>query len=148
VLLGITPSGLNASSAGDLKVFYSYIASQQQHLYTPILSRLLNVIQLSLFGEIDSSIGFSYEPLWALDENEIANVRKAEAETDAVYIDRGVLSPEEARSRIANQVSSAYHGLDLSEGAAPIKMPSTSTGAPNDEPLSLQSSHAPAIQTE
>ena len=113
ILLGITPSGLNASSAGDLKVFYSWIAAQQQHLYTPLLSRLINFLQLSLWGEIDPHIGFKFEPLWALNEEEIVNTRKAEAETDVMLIQNGVIAPEEARNRLANQMSSAYHGLDV-----------------------------------
>jgi len=113
ILLGITPSGLNASSAADLDVFYSWIASQQQHLFTPHLSRLLNIIQLSLFGEIDPTIGFTYNPLQAMDEAALVNARKEEAETDCMLIDHGVISPEEARTRIANQADSAYHGLDI-----------------------------------
>jgi len=119
ILLGITPSGLNASSAADLDVFYSWIASQQQALFTAPLTRLLNIIQLSLFGEIDPTIGFTYEPLQSLNELQIAECRKIEADTDAVYLDRGVISPEETRKRIAHQAASPYHGLDLDDDAVP-----------------------------
>ena len=127
ILLGITPSGLNASSAADLDVFYSYVAAEQQHLFTAPLRRILNIIQLSLFGEIDDGIGFSFEPLRALDETQIVNARKTEAETDCMLIDHGVISPEEARGRVANQFESAYHGLDISE--IPDEIP------PTDKPL-------------
>lgn len=113
ILLGITPSGLNASSSADLEVFYSWVASQQTHLYTKPLDRLLNIVQLSLFGEIDPCISYRFEPLRALDEGQVIAARQAEAETDAVYIDRGVITPGEARARVTNQSASAYHGLDL-----------------------------------
>ena len=128
ILLGITPSGLNASSAADLDVFYSYVASQQQHLYTPLLSRLMNIIQLSLWGEIDPTIGFTYQPLQALDEVQVADVRQSEIEAGCMLIDRGVISPEEERKRLANQPESMYHGLDLTT----MPDPSTSTQAEED----------------
>ncbi len=82
VLLGITPSGLNATSEGELRTFYAWIEAQQEALFTAPLSRLLNVIQLSLFGAIDPDIGFSYVPLWTLSEEQLANMRKVEADTD------------------------------------------------------------------
>jgi len=116
-----------------LDVFYSYVASQQQHLYTPLLSRLMNVIQLSLWGEIDPDIGFTYEPLQALDEQQLTETRKAEIEAAAMLIDRGVISPEEERARLANQATSMYHGLDLSE----VPDPMTSNAAPDEEHLNL-----------
>ncbi|WP_083973009.1 anti-CBASS protein Acb1 family protein [Caballeronia cordobensis] len=59
----MTPSGLNATSEGELRTFYAWIEAQQEALFIAPLSRLLNVIQLSLFGEIDADIGFSYVPL-------------------------------------------------------------------------------------
>jgi hypothetical protein len=119
ILLGITPSGLNASSSADLDCFYSYVASQQQHLYTPLLSRLMEIIQLSLWGEIDRQIGFTYQPLQALDELQLSETRHSEIEAGCMLIDRGVISPEEERARLANQPESMYHGLDLSEVADP-----------------------------
>lgn len=136
ILLGITPSGLNASSAADLDVFYSYIAAQQVHLFTAPLTRIVNVIQLSLFGEIDPDIGYRFEPLRALDETQLVNARKTEAETDCMFIDRGVISPEEARGRVANQFESAYHGLDIA--AVPDEIP------PTDKPLHEEETDHPS----
>ncbi|AET91679.1 hypothetical protein BYI23_B010720 [Burkholderia sp. YI23] len=92
VLLGITPSGLNATSEGELRTFYAWIEAQQEALFTAPLSRLMNVIQLSLFGEIDADIGFSYVPLWTLSEEQLANMRKVEADTDIELINAGVIS--------------------------------------------------------
>ncbi|WP_233868690.1 DUF1073 domain-containing protein [Paraburkholderia adhaesiva] len=115
VLLGITPSGLNATSEGELRTFYAWIEAQQEALFTAPLTRLLNVIQLSLFGEIDPDIGFSYVPLWTLSEEQLANMRKVEADTGIGLINAGVISPEEERVRLASQEDGPYASLDLNE---------------------------------
>jgi hypothetical protein len=52
-LLGIAPSGLNATSEGEIKVFHSYILSMQEALFTDPLNRVFDIIQLSKFGAID-----------------------------------------------------------------------------------------------
>jgi hypothetical protein len=130
ILLGVTPSGLNASSAADLEVFYSWVASQQTFLYTKPLDRLLNIVQLSLFGEIDPCISYRFEPLRALDEGQIVAARQVEAETGQIYINNGVITPEEERIRIANQSASAYHGLNLN---AVIEPPEDDTNPMRDD---------------
>lgn len=112
-LLGITPSGLNASSEGEIRVFYDHIAALQEKLFRDPLTKLLNIIQLSEFGEIDPDITFTFEPLYELNDPEKAQVRKTDAETDSVLIASGVIAPDESRARIAADPESGYNGLDL-----------------------------------
>lgn len=113
VLLGITPSGLNATSEGELRTFYAWIEAQQEALFTGPLTRLIHLIQLSLFGEIDPDVDFSYVPLWTLSEEQLANMRKVEADTDIGLINAGVIEPREARVRLAAQEDGPYASLDL-----------------------------------
>jgi uncharacterized protein len=115
VLLGITPSGLNASSDGEVRTFFSYIESQQEQFYTPHLNRILEIIQLSELGEIDPGITFKFNPLWQLDEEKSAAVRKQNADTAIEYINAGVLSPLEERTRIAADEGSLYPSLDVND---------------------------------
>lgn len=110
-LTGITPTGLNASSEGEIRVFQDTLHANQEIL-TPHLSTILNIVQLSLFGEIDPEIGFVWEPLRTMSELETAQIRKTEAETDGLYVEMGVLDNHEIRSRVANQEDSAYSGID------------------------------------
>jgi len=114
VLLGITPSGLNASSDGEMRAYFNWVESQQECL-RPFLSRILNLIQLNIFGEIDSDIDFKFEPLWTMNEKELAEIRKIEMDTDAVAIEAGVISQEESRQRLAGEEGSPYAGIDLAE---------------------------------
>lgn len=109
---GISPSGLNASSEGEMRAFYDTIAAYQNKFMRPNLSRVINFIQLGLFGEVDPEITYDFVPLWELTEKERAEKRKTDAETAQIHIDSGVLSPEEERARIAADPESPYHGLD------------------------------------
>jgi len=114
ILLKITPSGLNASSEGEIRTFNDWIESQQVSLFGPQIDRLLPMIQLSLWGEIDPDITYKWVTLNPKDEIADANRRKVEADTDAVYIEQGVIDTTEARTRLAKQEDSPYAGLDLS----------------------------------
>lgn len=112
-LLGITPSGLNASSDGEIRVFYDEILSMQESLFRDPLQACLEVIQLSEFGVIDPEITFSFVSLWQPTELEKSQVRKSDADTDAVLIGAGVLGPDEARQRIASDPENGYHSLEV-----------------------------------
>ena len=112
VLLGITPTGLNASSEGELRVFYDFIHAYQESFFRDKLKCVLDFIQLSLFGEIDPSITFEFEPLWSLDEKAQAEVEEIEMRTNVGYADAGVVSPEEVRGVIIKKPDSEFAGLD------------------------------------
>lgn len=47
-----------------------------------------------------------------MDEKERAELNKTIADTDAVYLDRGVLSPAEIRNRLAHDVNNDYDSID------------------------------------
>jgi phage-related protein (TIGR01555 family) len=111
-LLGIQPSGLNASSDGEIRVFYDGIHAAQEHLFSTPLKDVLDILQLNLFGEIDPHIGFKFVPLWQLDDAAQAAVDKTAADTAAVWIDLGVISPEEQRRALTADKDSPYAGLD------------------------------------
>jgi len=115
-LTGITPSGLNASSEGEIQVFYDYINAQQEAVLRDPIRTLLEIIQLSEFGEVDPDISFMFEPLDALTAKELAEQRKSDAEAGVAYINAGVIDNNEERDRIKNDPLSGYTNL---EGEAP-----------------------------
>lgn len=110
-LFGITPSGLNPSSEDEIRTFYDSIHGQQEKVFGLQVKRALDILQLHEFGSIDDDIVYEFNSLWELDEAGDAAVRKVDADTDAVYITAGVVSPEEVRERIADNPDSNYHGL-------------------------------------
>jgi uncharacterized protein len=62
-LLGIQPAGLNASSSGELRAFADSIHSYQESFFRPNLKTVLNLVQCSLFGEVDPGITFDFVPI-------------------------------------------------------------------------------------
>jgi uncharacterized protein len=111
-LTGISPSGLNASSEGEIKVFGDMIHARQEFLHNDHVNTILGFVQLSLFGKVDPDITFEWAPLDEMSDKEWAELRKMEAETDGFLIDKGVISPEESRKRISEDQESPYDGLD------------------------------------
>jgi phage-related protein (TIGR01555 family) len=116
-LLGITPQGLNASSEGEILVFETTIHSLQELEFRDPLEQVLKVIQLSEFGEIDDEITFKFNPLREMTEIQQAEIRKLDADTDAVLIGQGVIAPQDALTRVANDPTSPYHGLETNSDA-------------------------------
>jgi phage-related protein (TIGR01555 family) len=132
LLLGITPSGLNASSEGELEAFDMWIEAQQESILRPHLAKVLNVIQLSKFGEVDPEITFKFNPLTTLSDAEAATVRKTNADAAGVLIDKGVIDATEERERLANEEDSLYPGLDLNKQIEPPAPPGGMPGALGD----------------
>lgn len=119
LLLMITPSGLNASSEGEIQAFYDWVNSYQEDLFRAHLNTIVNMIQVCVWGEVDPDISFTFAPLWGLNELEVAQQQKAEAETDAAYVNAGILHPEESRARLAADANSPYHGIDVQDVPEP-----------------------------
>lgn len=131
ILLGVTPSGLNASSEGEIQAFYSWIKDLQEQLFRPNLQTVLRLIQLHLWGAIDPDIGFQFIPLWEDDATTVAQIEKTKMETATGYINAGVIAPEEERARIAADEDSMYLGVDLS--SPPPEPPDQGFGEEGDE---------------
>lgn len=115
ILLGITPSGLNASTDGEIKAWGQWISANQEQLYTDNLQVALEVVQLSEFGEVDPDITFTYEPLGDVDESQKSTIRKTDADAAVAYINAGVISPRDERSRLAKEETGIYVGLDVDD---------------------------------
>lgn len=119
VLTGISPSGLNASSDGEIRIFYDWIAAQQEAFWREPLEVILKVVQLSLFGEIDPDIGIAFVPLYQMTPAEEAEIRAKDSATDCAYVDHQILDPSEVRDRLAKDPNSGYMGLDTSMELVP-----------------------------
>ncbi len=112
-LLGITPAGLNASADPEIRAFYDYLSGLQENIFRDPLKTVLDIVQLSEFGEIDEDITFRFVPLWQSSDLELAGIRKTNADTDAVLVTAGIILNDEARTRLAGDENSGYDNLDL-----------------------------------
>ncbi len=114
-LLGITPSGLNASTEGEIAVYYDHIRAMQENLLRDPLDKLLKLVQLHLFGKVNDNITFDFAPLQQMSETDLSTIRKSDTDRDVAYIQAGVVSAEEVRGRLASEPDSGYNGIDVED---------------------------------
>lgn len=128
ILTGISPSGLNASSEGEIRVFYDWIAAQQEAFWRDPLTLILEVVQLSLFGEINPDIDFVWNPLYQMTPEQLSAIRFQNMQTDTGYITAAVLAPEDVQARLAKDENSGYVGIEVAE----VTLPAHDPGAEDD----------------
>lgn len=109
---GLSPTGLNASSDGEIRVWYDFVLARQKRIMKPVLDWMLQVIQLSAWGEIDESLTYEFVPLYEPTKKEQSELDAKTAEQDTAYIDANVLSQQDVRNIITNDPNSRYASLD------------------------------------
>ena len=114
-LLGISPSGFNATGESDITNYYDHIQSQQE-LYRPHIQRCLDAIQLVHFGKIDPSIKFEFVELASENESTKAATASAKMQLLSMALQAQAISSDEMRQAIKQDPDM---GLDFLTGDAP-----------------------------
>lgn len=114
-LLGISPSGFNATGESDLRNYYDHVLSQQEKMMRQAIKDVLDIVQISLFGEVDGAIDFTFRPLSEDDKNATAVTQQVKANTLCALLDRDIISPEEARRVLITDPASGLNNLDPDE---------------------------------
>lgn len=101
VLLGESPSGLGATGESEQSTWYDYVKTHQESKLRPAIMQFLKVLMLSkegpTSGEYPESLTLEFYPLWQMSEKQQVEIRKIQADTDAIYMDRGVVDVGEIR---------------------------------------------------
>lgn len=118
LLFGRGAAGMNATGENDVRNFYDAVKQEQEAKLRPALEKLIRYIMISKDGPFNGkepdNWSLKFIPLWQNTEEQDANTRRAVAETDAIYIDRGVLTPEEvAISRFGGNKYSMNTEIDM-----------------------------------
>jgi len=118
LLFGRSYSGLNSTGDNEVRNFYDAVKQEQEHKLRPCLEKLIRYIMLSkdgpFLGQEPDNWSVQFVPLWQNTEEQEAIVRRTIAETDCMYIDRGVLDPSEvAVSRFGGNKWSKETEIDL-----------------------------------
>jgi phage-related protein (TIGR01555 family) len=119
VLTGITPSGFGNVAEGEVRIWYDYIAAQQEAYYRVPIQKMLDLVQLSLYGEIDPDITFDFNPLYEMTEEQESTIRVNDSVRAGNLIDRGVIDATEERERLARDPDSGYQGIDIDREITP-----------------------------
>lgn len=142
-LTGITPSGLNASSEGEITVLHETIGAAQENVIEPGLDVMFDLIQLNEFGAIDEDLDYEFVPLTESTTKEVADVRKANVEMIGGLIDKGVIDADEGRDTLRMDPDSGFTHLvgEAPEPATDPNMIDPETGQPYTPP---EGSNVPA----
>lgn len=124
---GISPAGLNASSEGEIKVWYDWIKAYQLALFQSNLTRIFHLAQINIWGKVDPDLSYEFADLNELTEEEKANLRKIEADTDKTLIDASVIDPAESRQRLRDDADGPYAGLNVNDLPTPPAPPAPPT---------------------
>jgi phage-related protein (TIGR01555 family) len=99
VLFGESPGGLGSTGRSEERDFAKTLADYQGTHFKRPVKKLMEYIMLSkegpTKGELPESWRISFNPLFELNEREMADVRARVAAVDGRYIQLGVLSPKE-----------------------------------------------------
>ena len=99
VLFGESPSGLGSTGRSEERDFAKTLADYQSVHFKRPIKKLMEMIMLSkegpTQGQLPDSWRIAFNPLFELNEREMADVRARVAAVDGRYIQLGVLSPKE-----------------------------------------------------
>lgn len=154
LLLGQSPTGLNATGESDVRWFYDHIKRRQDQELKPQIEKLVKI----LMGASDSPTkgepdnwSIRFDPLWQMTDQQKADVRLKMAQTDQVYLQNGVLSPEEVTmSRFGGDDYSLETTLmsDVERNPQPLPQDIRSTGNDNTSKPSQDPSATSAAQED
>lgn len=113
VLTGVTPSGLNASSDGEIEVYHDWNRSEQNAVIRPPLQHIFEIVQLDLWGRIDRDITFKFKAIKQITGQALAEIKKTDSERDAALVDMGAVSAQEVREKVARDPDSGFSNIDV-----------------------------------
>ncbi len=133
-LIGSAPAGLNATGAADVRNWYDTVKSHQEQYLQPRYERLIRLCE-QVLGLPVGEVSIEWPSLWQESPQERALRKKTNAETDLVYLDRDVLTPDEiAIGRFSGEEYS--DDIKVNVEARP-KLPANVFGGPKKAPPGL-----------
>lgn len=137
VLMGRSPAGLNATGESDVRLFYDRVGVYQRLHLRPRLEQLVRMILRDRLGPTrgkePDTWSIEFNPLWQPSAKEQADTRKTVADTDAIYLQWGVVSPDEvAQSRWGGDSYSVEMAIDFEARRALEASGELERGSPGD----------------
>lgn len=93
-LFGRSPAGMNSTGESDLTNYYDMVRADQENWLRWPINKLLGIIALTLGGKKEAPT-FSFNNPWEPTQKELIEMRYKQAQQDEIYINSGVLSPED-----------------------------------------------------
>ena len=107
-LLGISPSGFNATGESDIRNYYDHIKAKQE-LYRDQIQKIIDIYQLMLFGTIEEGLSFKFNTISSDDKAKNATIFKQQVDGLIALQGAGVIDNAEIREYVK---TSDISGLD------------------------------------
>lgn len=104
--LGISPGGLNATGEGDMRNYYDHVESKANKILRKPLDKIIDLLQLNLFGKIDPAIKAEFCPLSDEDDSQRELTQKTKADRLVVLVQGGIIGEDEARQVLSDDPAS------------------------------------------
>ena len=96
-LMGRAPAGLNSTGESDIRQWYDVVQAYRENDIAPCVDWIIELLNLQRAwprSDRPESMEWSWPSLWQPTEKEWADIKKTNAETDAIYIDRSGMNAE------------------------------------------------------
>jgi len=102
--LGQSPAGMNATGESDIRNYYDRVRADQTTELTPTMHILDECIVRSAFGSRPDDVWYEWRPLWAMSENEKADVAYKKAQAFKIDVDTALIDENALREGRENQL--------------------------------------------
>jgi len=114
-LLGVSPQGFNSTGEHELTSFYDLCMSLNEEIVRPHLIKIMQMAMLNIWGEIDESISFKFLPMEEMNEKELAEINKINADTYFTLSQSQAIDGEDIREALRNNPNSDFNVLEERE---------------------------------
>jgi phage-related protein (TIGR01555 family) len=114
LLFGVSPGGLNATGASDIRAYYDRVRVQQTMKLGPAMAVLDEVLIRSALGSRPDDVHYNWRPLWQATALEKAQVGKLIVDTMAVLDAMEIMPAESIQAATVSALveCGAYPGLE------------------------------------
>jgi uncharacterized protein len=95
ILFGVSPAGMNATGESDTRHWYDTVQSYRDNVLGPQIEKLVRVVAQEQGDPLAGEWTITWPSLWQMSPRESAEQRKLIADTDVLYINAGVVTPQE-----------------------------------------------------
>ena len=101
LLFGQSQTGLSATGDFDMRSYFGTINSMQENVLRSVVEEIISLVLLSL-GINSDDIGLVFEPIWKEDRKTLSEIERSNAERDAVYLERGIITEAHAAQQLVD----------------------------------------------
>uniref|UniRef100_A0A6M3KWG6 Anti-CBASS protein Acb1-like N-terminal domain-containing protein n=1 Tax=viral metagenome TaxID=1070528 RepID=A0A6M3KWG6_9ZZZZ len=113
------PGGLSTDDESGRRYWYDQVDERRRSKYEGHLICLAKYV-LAADGMADAEVAIHFGALWQPTDEEKRDAQKKQAETDAIYMEWGVVTPSEVRTRLSDDDDSEWGAMDLEGDVEPV----------------------------